>query len=114
MEFNNNSVLGSIVPNDDLINVNGLWYNQKSLHLDGYRFVGCRFDFCNLTISTTRFELIDCYIDGATLTYYSDEVLKVIKLFNSRNQTMYDRAPFFAPIKNNDGTITITGKSNGA
>ncbi|MGJ3352763.1 hypothetical protein [Providencia sp. Je.9.19] len=110
MAIESNVGLAGIVPADGLIDVNGLWYNQKDLTLDGYRFIGCRFDLCSLYISTTRFELINCFIDDKTLTYYSNEILKVIKLFNSRNKAMYDNYPYFAPMRNIDGTITISGE----
>ena len=90
--------------------VNGLWFNQKKILLDGYRFVGCRFDLCTLHITTTSFELVDCYIDDRTIISYGSDTLKIVKLYNSRNVNAYSLAGSFAPDRNADGTISIRGR----
>lgn len=99
----------STISSDGLITVEGLWYNKKSIQLDGYRFVRCRFDTCHISVTSPRFELIDCFIDNSSLKYFSNDIMKIIKLFNSGNEVMYDRWPDFAPKRNADGTISITG-----
>lgn len=83
------------------------WFNNKEVKLDGFRFVGCRFDNCKLTVSSVNFEIENCHIDATTQILYSGEIIKPIRLFNSRYDWVYQHAPFFAPTKNADGTITI-------
>ena len=89
--------------------VNGLWFNNKNFSLDGYRFIGCRFDSCTIHIATTNFELIDCHIDQNTIITYGPSPLKVIKLYNSRNEYALSHLSVFAPERNPDGTISIRG-----
>jgi len=86
-----------------------VWYHNKEVKLDGYRFIACRFDGCKLVLTSTNFELDACYIDPTTTVVYGNDVLRPIKLFNSRNEWMYAEAPYFAPIRNANGTITIKG-----
>jgi hypothetical protein len=89
--------------------VRGLYYNGKALKLDGYKFVGCRFDNCTLVVESPNFELMDCVVDQSTAIQYGVEPIKIIRLFNSRNEWIYANLPAFAPIRNPDGTITIKG-----
>jgi hypothetical protein len=89
--------------------VQGLYYNGKQVALDGYQFVGCRFDNCTLLVSSSNFELINCVIDEATVIQYGPEPMKIVHLFNSRSDWMYASAPALAPRRNADGTITING-----
>lgn len=87
--------------------VKGLYYNGRSVTLDGYRFEGCRFDNCTLVVLSTNFELIDCVIDPTTSIQYSNDTAKIVKLFNSRHEWAYAQIPGLAPRRNSDGTITI-------
>lgn len=88
--------------------VDGVWFLDKVVTLDGYNFKACRFDRCRLNLSSANFELINCHIDDSTEIYYSGVILKPIRLFNSRYQWVYEHMPFFAPERNPDGTISIT------
>jgi len=92
-----------------LQDVSGLWFNSKNFVLDGYRFINCRFDVCQLTIFSSQFELIDCHIDESTQILYGIDPLKVIKLWNSRTPVMYNQWPMYAPTRNANGTISIKG-----
>lgn len=88
--------------------VNGLYYLNKKIVLDGYSFTGCRFDRCTLSISSTNFELSNCIIDDTCTIEYGVGLTKVIQLFNSRYPRAYEFfAPPFVPLRNEDGTITI-------
>ena len=89
--------------------INSAWFNGKEVNLDGFRFVGCRFDNCKLIISSTNFELENCFIDQSSQIVYGGDIVKPIRLFNSRYDWVYQHMPFFAPTKNIDGTITIKG-----
>lgn len=91
--------------------VTGLYYNRQKVVLDGYTFTGCRFDNCTLEVSTLNFDLIRCVIDPSTVITYGESLLKVIQLFNGRYPWAYEHFPaFFVPIRNDDGSITISGR----
>lgn len=92
-----------------LYEVKQMWFNNKSLHLDGYKFIGCRFDRCRLEISSSNFELRNCLIDNDCILIYGRNISKVIRLFNNRVPLAFEKFPEFCPTRNNDGTITITG-----
>lgn len=87
--------------------VRGLYYNGKTIVLDGYHFIECRFDNCTLDISSSNFNLTRCIIDTSTSIRYSAEAQKLIKLFNSRYPWAYSHFPGFVPTLNPDGSITI-------
>lgn len=84
-----------------------LWFNQKDIVLDGWRFTSCRFDKCRLFLNSQHFELLNCFIDSETSIYYQNNTLSIIQLFNSRFGTHPFLPPQFNAIKNNDGTISI-------
>lgn len=87
------------------------YYRDKSLKLDGYTFIGCRFDNCVLEVTSNNFDIINCVIDESTTISYGNSIVKVIQLFNSRFDWAYDHFhPYFTPRKNPDGTITISDK----
>lgn len=90
--------------------VNGLYYLRKKIVLDGYTFIGCRFDACTLEVLSTNFDLINCIIDPSTSITYGSSVVKIIKLFNSRYPWAPEYFPGFVPTQNADGTITITDR----
>jgi hypothetical protein len=89
--------------------VQGLYYNGKAIKLDGYKFVGCRFDNCTLMTETGNFEVIDCVVDPSTSIQYGEQALKVVKLFNLHNQWMHANFPVFTPIKHSNGSVSIVG-----
>lgn len=88
--------------------VKGLYYNGQSIALDGYSFIGCRFDNCNLHISSLNFDLIKCVVDQSTTISYGSSVIKVVKLFHSRHPWALQYFPGFVPTQNADGSITIS------
>jgi hypothetical protein len=89
--------------------VQGLYYNGKVIKLDGYKFVGCRFDNCTLMVDSANFEMLDCVIDPSTAVQYGVQALKIVKLFNAHNQWMHANFPMFAPKRNSDGSVNIVG-----
>jgi len=92
--------------------VAGLYFNGKTVALDGFRFVGCRFDNCVLRLNTTSFDIINCVVDAATRVEYSGELAKVMQLFVGRFEWAPQFfPPFFLPTKNPDGSITIVDRS---
>ena len=99
------SSLRNLVQNTQVTEV---WFNNKNVTLDGFTFVGCRFDNCTLYISSVHFEMHRCFLDSSNTIYYSSGTAKLIRLFNSRYSWTYEQIPMFAPVKHEDGTITIT------
>ena len=99
---------------DGLLRVQNIWYNEKTVHLDGYIFDGCRFDRCKLCFVSANFRLINCYIgEGTTINVGGDAVLP-IRFFNYfANKEVSKAHPFFAPFQNLDGTITINSPTKG-
>jgi hypothetical protein len=87
--------------------LSNVWYHAKHIKIDGYKFVSCRFDKCLLIVSSTDFEFIGCHIGDDTELQFGSEVAQPIRLFNLRNVQAYSDLPFFAPVRNADGTITI-------
>ena len=86
-----------------------VWYNNKEVKLDGFRFVSCRFDNCRLVVTSSNFELEHCFLDSGTVVTYGSEIIKPIRLFTSRYEWFYENMPYFAPTRHEDGTITIKG-----
>lgn len=87
--------------------VNSIWYNGQQIYLDGFKFVRCRFDNCLLVVTSLNFEIESCFIDESTRIQFLGETIKPIKLFNSRYEWVYEKMPYFAPLRNSDGTITV-------
>ena len=102
-------LFSNLVTLGQLQEVRGLWFNQKTFSLDGYRFIGCRFDYCKLHVNTTNFEIINCHLDFNTLITYGNDPIKIVKLFNSRNPHAFQNLSAFAPERNPDNTISIKG-----
>lgn len=87
--------------------VRGLYYNGQDINLDGYTFIGCRFDNCRLHVASTNFQLLNCVIDPQSTIIYGTEVIKIIRLWNSRHEWADTHFPGFVPTRNANGTITI-------
>jgi len=108
MEENKN-VLSALASLGQLQDVKNLWFNNKEFAVDGYKFENCRFDNCKLTVYSSRFVLINCFIDDETQILYGTDPLKIVKLWNSRNTSLFGVAAVYAPDRNPDGTISIKG-----
>ncbi|WP_415760281.1 hypothetical protein [Pseudomonas sp. LT1P18] len=87
--------------------VNGLWYNGKTIKIDGWVFESCRFDNCTLIVTTPHFSLINCYLDITNTIMYQGSILSIIKLYNLRSTAAVP--PDFSAIRNPDGTVTVGG-----
>lgn len=88
--------------------VQGLYYNRKTVKLDGYDFINCRFDHCTLEVHTTNFSLVSCIIDPSCSVSYGAAVVKIIKLFTNGLPSTITPPRGFGPNRNADGTITIS------
>ncbi|WP_416411571.1 hypothetical protein [Pantoea sp. App145] len=87
--------------------VRGLWYNDKDIHLDGWKYISCRFDNCRFYLTTSHFVIDSCFIDQTNIFYFNGESLKAVQLFNRNSEWMRETFPYFAAKKNTDGTISV-------
>lgn len=88
--------------------VRSLYFRDQTVSLDGYKFIGCRFDKCTLTAVTTQFELDHCIIDGSCTFLMGEDLMRVMRLYN-RNATWIKDYPSWGPDQNADGTVSILG-----
>lgn len=84
--------------------VDGLWFNQKVVKLDGWSFVGCRFDNCKIIIETPYFSLKNCYIDSTNQIEFQGVILNAMKLLNLSPLSGFAQ---YQAHRNADGTISI-------
>jgi hypothetical protein len=92
--------------------VKGQWFHKKTIGLDGYAFVNCRFDGCHLYVSRGVFRMKECYASGCTF-YYLDEALNIVRLFAGAHvPSTVSLNTFLRPVINADGTFTIDSASN--
>lgn len=88
-----------------------LYYNRKTVNLDGYTFVGCRFDRCNLVLKSGDFRFLDCVIDHECQIVVEGNVQNVIKLYRyMQGVSLNALLGEFDAVENADGTITITNE----
>ena len=91
------------------LHVQNIWFNSKEVHLDGYTFTNCRFDNCKIYVNSHNFVIDRCIIDSDSTVIIGGDIIKVIQLFNFRIEPTFVHYPEFAPTRNDDGTISITG-----
>ena len=99
------SWLGGLLTGDPY-KVEGQWYHNKLIHLDGYTFERCRFDSCDIHISTGNFRVNHCYFANCRF-FYSGNALNLVRLYNINANEARSNWPYLAPTLNSDGTLTI-------
>jgi hypothetical protein len=87
--------------------VASVYYNAKTVNIDGYTFRGCRFDGCTLTANSTNFRLDHCVLDDKCIIQFGPNLVKVVQLFTSRYPWWESSSPGLAPVRHDDGTISI-------
>jgi hypothetical protein len=86
----------------------GLWYSGKSLRLDGYQFVECRFDRCRLFVENgSHVSLTRCFIGDETVFVFGHSAISAIKLFNVRMESFYTNYPVWVPQRDSEGRISL-------
>lgn len=85
--------------------VEGLWFNQKVVKLDGWHFEGCRFDSCRLIIETPYFIVKNCYIDESNSIEVAGSLINAVRFLNIKPHAAGH--PVYGPVKNLDGTVSI-------
>ena len=88
--------------------IEGQWYLNKTLTLDGYDFVSCRFDGCTLLVTKGAFLIRNCFFSPTCSFNYKDEALRIVKLYGILATDAAKRWPNLAPTRNPDFTISIT------
>ncbi|MNG35032.1 hypothetical protein D3C84_1216750 [compost metagenome] len=58
-------------------------------------------------MSSTYFSIERCFVDAKTVVHWEGDAIKLIQLFNMRNDEMRAQSPEFAAIKNSDGSYTL-------
>ncbi len=81
-----------------------LYYRNQTIAIDGFVFQNCRFDNCKLEIKNGNFEFRECVIDETCVVSYHGNALKIIKLYNRKDQK---RIQDLSPTVNADATINI-------
>ena len=77
------------------IPVQNMWFNGKTVSLDGYNFQSCRFDNCQLHLASANFEMHHCFVDDNTTIHYQGEIVKVLRLFNRGHIWICENLPYF-------------------
>ena len=96
-----------------LQHIESVWFNNKTIHLAGYRFVRCRFDGCTLVIANDDFSLEKCYLGPDNVIQFAHESVKLIQLLNRDKLGVSERNPKLSSEKHPDGTISIQGADKG-
>ena len=107
MSDNQGFGLGDILPWAGLPEVKDIYYHDQTIGIDGYRFVSCRFDRCVLVVSTSNFQLENCFIDVTTTFQIIGDSIRPVRAFNAHNLYVRENFPYFAPEVNASGYITI-------
>ena len=89
------------------VELQDVWYNRKVVRLDGFVFRHCRFDACQLHVSSSNFEMHRCLIGENNRFYYGGGVTKILQLFNNPYEWVEQTLPRFSPERHEDGTISI-------
>jgi len=87
--------------------VRNQWFNGQEIQIDGWHFVSCRFDNCQIKVGSQHFKLENCFVDDKSLLIIQDGPCNIVRLFHLRNKYMVEKFPFYAPKFNADGTFTV-------
>lgn len=85
--------------------IEGLWFNQKVVKLDGWNFEGCRFDGCRLIIETPYFIVKNCYIDESNFIEVGGSLMNAVRFLNIKQHSAGH--VIYGPVRNIDGTVSI-------
>lgn len=87
--------------------VRKLWYHDQNIVLDGYNFIGCRFDNCKILVRSTNFEIKSCFFDDRCAFFAIGDTLGLARLFSDWHSNHLQRGTLYRPVRHTDGTITI-------
>jgi hypothetical protein len=92
--------------------VQGAWFKDQTVNIDGYVFERCRFDRCKLITEHATFVFRQCYLSADCSIYFNGPALKIARLLlhllreQGRVQVGADEHGVFATL-NHDGTFTL-------
>jgi hypothetical protein len=94
--------------------VEGQWFHNQVVGMDGRKFVRCFFDRCTLFVETGAFSVLDCKFE-ACLFHFSTPALNVVKLLNLAHlqtaaltvEVWQKLPPSIRPTLKDDGTISF-------
>ena len=87
--------------------VEGRWFSDVDIKLDGYHFRFCRFDNCRLVYSTGDFVLERCFLGSGTVLTHTAAGTRAIRLFHVGYPQFDHYWQEWAPERHDDGTISI-------
>lgn len=82
------------------------WFHNEVIEIDGWHFVGCRFDGCKLIIKTANVALERCMVDKTTKFHIKSSVVTPVQAYNSE-LPIIPGFEYFWPDYHEDGTISI-------
>ena len=86
--------------------ISGQWYYQQRLSIDGYRFIGCHFDNCELYMAKGTFALERCKFTGCRFVF-DKEAYNIVQMYNILGTEAWTNFPGLTPILHEDGTYTL-------
>ena len=111
--------LGLVTPQQNALNtlmafgsgapfpVNGQWYNKQNICLDGYRFIRCHFDNCQLTIEKGTYIIEQCRFTNCNFIF-AKEAFNIVQMINMLSTEARNRWPSLVPVYNSsDDTYTF-------
>jgi len=100
--------------------IEGKWFHQQTLDLDGYHYKKCRFDSCRLNLTKGTFVIERCYFGNCGFTYMgeSGNVARLINLwFATSKPELYQQIAKLCPtllptFHADDATVSIGGAAS--
>lgn len=87
--------------------IQGKWYNNVEVSLDGYKFVSCRFDRCTIKIAEGNFWIEGCVFEACAFIWV-DKAKRIVQTHNLVVPEAWAKtAGTLGPRINSDGTVTL-------
>ena len=87
--------------------VEGRWFKDTIIRLDGYHFKRCRFDGCKLAYFTPDFQFTECAFGEKCTILHGPFGVLAIKTFHIFFPKMDGLWSGFAPIRHPNGTMSL-------
>jgi hypothetical protein len=92
--------------------IQGRWFKDTTINVDGYIFERCRFDHCTVATELATFSFRNCFMANDCQLYFSGPSLKIARLLlhflrlQGRVAPLAGETGVFATV-NIDGTFTL-------
>jgi hypothetical protein len=90
---------------DMLIQLSDQMFKDRTMYIDGYRFINCSFVNCTFMILRGTFEFHHCLMDGVT-RQWGEDAMKCIQLYTWAHP-QWRAMKEFGPREQPDGTFSI-------